>query len=233
MAIAPVPSPNPAVQKPARRVHYPCSDNEPMGETDKHRNETLYLIEGLKAFFAGRPDVYVSGDNFVYYEEGDPRAQISPDTYVVFGVPMRERDSYFSWKENGRLPAVVFEVTSRATKNEDTGPKFERYEQILRVPEYFLFDPTGDYLRPFPLRGHRLGPDGRYVEIPPVNGRLHSEQLGLDLLIENGRLRLFDPVRGETLLTPFELAARTRSAEAEIARLRAELDALRRERDTN
>ena len=231
-----------------RRVHYPSSDGKPLGETDKHRNVIFYVIEALKTFFADRTgDVYVSGDNFIYYEEGNPRARVSPDAYVVFGVPMRERDSYFTWREDGRRPAVVFEITSRSTKNEDVVTKFERYERVLQVPEYFLFDPTGDYLRPR-LQGYRLGPDGRYARLELTENGLHSAQLNLDLLIEGERLRLFDTQKGEPLPTPAELATRAQAeaanaqtqtaranaeadararAEAEIARLRAELDALR------
>src|SRR4051812_40965879 len=42
----------------AREVVYPTSDGEPMAETDKHRDLTVYVIEALKAHFAARPDVY-------------------------------------------------------------------------------------------------------------------------------------------------------------------------------
>ena len=219
-----------------------------MGETDKHIDVMMYVKTALLLYFAARPDVYVSGNNFIYYDEGNPRARISPDAYVVFGTPMRQRDSYFAWQEGGLLPGVVFEITSRSTKNEDVVTKFERYERVLQVPEYFLFDPTGDYLRPR-LQGYRLGPDGRYARLELTDDRrLHSEQLNLDLLIEGERLRLFDTAKGEPLPTPAELVTRAQAeavnaqiqtaradaeadarsrAEAEIARLRAELDALR------
>ncbi len=210
-----------------------------MGETDKHVDVMMYVKTALLLYFADRSDVYVSGNNFIYYEEGNPRARISPDAYVVFDTPMRQRDSYFAWQEGARLPSVVFEITSRSTKNEDLVTKFERYEQRLVVPEYFLFDPTGDYLRPR-LQGYRLGPDERYARLELADERLHSEQLNLDILIEGERLRLFDPQKGEPLPTSAELAARVQDeaaranaeaqratrAEAEIARLRAELDAL-------
>ena len=41
--------------------------------------------------------------------------------------------------------------------------KLALYRDVLRVPEYFQFDPTEDYLRP-PLQGHRLE-RGEYVPI--------------------------------------------------------------------
>jgi Uma2 family endonuclease len=201
-----------------REVVYPTSDGKPMAETDKHRKLMMYAIEALEAYFADRSDVYVSGNNFVFYEEGNPRACLSPDTYVVFGVSPELRDCYMSWKEGGRLPDVVFEFTSKKTKKEDTETKRPRYERVLRVKEYFLFDPTGDYLRPR-FQGYRLEGD-RYVRLEVVDGRLHSEQLGLDLVQQGEDLRFFDPKKGEWLLSPAEQAAELVRLREEVARLR-------------
>ena len=135
------------------------------------------------------------------------------------------------------------------TQREDTDRKLPLYEQTLKTPEYFLFDPTGDYLHPR-LQGYRLE-GGRYVRLESVSGRLHSEQLGLDLVQDGEMLRLHDPATGEFLPTSQEqanlireqadrLAAEARraeeqdqraaAAEAEVERLRAELEALKRPR---
>jgi Uma2 family endonuclease len=223
-----------------RPIEYPVSDGKPMAESDRHRDLAYDIIAALKHFFRDRPDVYVSGNNFVYYEEGNPRAVVSPDAYVVFGVPMRQRDCYMAWLEGGRLPDVVFEFTSRKTRREDTHVKRPRYEQVLRVPEYFLFDPRGDYLKPR-LQGYRLV-GGVYVPLEVVNGRLHSERLRLDLVQDGDVLRLQDPATGELSTNYDELsagsaeldaraareAARAQTAEEELARLRAELEALRK-----
>lgn len=234
--------------KPAapRAVIYPTRDGRPMGETDKHRELMAYLIAALKVHFAGQPNVYISGNNFVFWEEGKSKSRISPDTYVVFGAEMRLRDSYFAWKEGGHLPGVVFEVTSRATQQEDVETKMMLYEQILKTPEYFLFDPTGDYLRPR-LQGYRLQ-GGRYMRLELAGDHLHSERLGLDLVQEGEKLRLYDPTKGEFLLSVQEqanlireqadhLAAEARRAEeqdqraavaeAELVRLRAEIETLK------
>jgi len=124
-------------------VIYPTRDGRPMGETDKHRELMAYLIAALKVHFMGQPNVYVSGNNFIYWEEGKSKSFISPDTYVVFGVEDRLRDSYFAWKEGGLLPSVIVEITSRSTQSEDIETKLPLYEQTLKTPEYFLFDPTG------------------------------------------------------------------------------------------
>jgi Uma2 family endonuclease len=218
-----------------RRVVYPVRDGKPMAETDKHAAVMTYVREALRLFFQDRTDsVYVSGNNFVYWREGDPKARISPDVYVVFGVPMRLRDSYKAWEERGRLPAFVLEVTSKKTQAEDNGPKFRLYEQVLRVQEHVRFDPTGDYLMPH-LQGFRLA-DGFYSPIPMEGGdRIFSEQLGLFLVMDGERLRLLDPTTSAFLPTLQEAEEKRKqaeerqdAAEQEVERLRAELDALRR-----
>jgi Uma2 family endonuclease len=198
-----------------------------MAETNTHRALMVYFIEALKAFFAANGRMaYVSGNNFLFWEEGNPRARISPDCYVVFDVTPQPRDSYMAWREGGRLPAVVFEFTSCKTQREDTRKKRPLYERVLCIREYFQFDPTGDYLAPH-LQGFRLDEAGNYQPLPLQEDRLHGQQLGLDLVIDGERLRLFDPRSGQFLLTPVEAAARTIEQAARLEAQEAELKALR------
>ncbi|HLK56469.1 MAG TPA: hypothetical protein VKU00_07890, partial [Chthonomonadaceae bacterium] len=89
MAIAPwLPNPQPPKNK---KISYPTSDGKPMAETDLHREQMFTCIHCLQDWFADRPDVYVGGNNFVYFVEGDPRQVVSPDCYVVFGPGRRLR----------------------------------------------------------------------------------------------------------------------------------------------
>lgn len=136
-------------------IDYPSSDGSPMAETDDHRENMVALIETLKIHFTqADPPVYVSGNLFVYYEPGNRLRHLSPDVFVVRGVPNHNRDYYLIWEE-GRGPEVVIELTSRSTKGEDVDDKFWLYRDVLKVPEYFLFDPHQEYLNP-PLQGFRL-----------------------------------------------------------------------------
>src|SRR5215216_3625522 len=84
---------------------YPSSDGKPMAETDQHAELMIYFKEALRHHYADRPEVYISGNNFIYYEEGNPKAHISPDCYVVFGAGMRLRNSFMTWREGGLLPS--------------------------------------------------------------------------------------------------------------------------------
>ena len=59
-------------------VEYPASDGKPMGETGFHIKLIVYVISLLETYFRHRSDVYVGGDMFVYYEEGDPRRCFAP-----------------------------------------------------------------------------------------------------------------------------------------------------------
>jgi Uma2 family endonuclease len=193
---------------------YPTSDGKPMAETDDHRELMFDLIKMLQAFFAAVRQVYVSGNLLVFYERGNRRKHVSPDVFVVKGVEKRERINYLVWEE-GRGPQVVIELTSSSTRKEDTDKKFALYRDVLKVREYFLFDPFGDYLDPR-LQGYRLR-QGEYRPIRPVNGRLPSQVLGLHLEQEGNTLRLWDPATGKWLPTPDERSgmAEHRAEEAE------------------
>jgi Uma2 family endonuclease len=201
---------------------YPTSDGRPVAETDWHRELMFALIHTLKAYFAGEPAVYVSGNLLIFYIPGDRLRHLSPDVFVVFGVPNHQRPNYLVWEE-GKAPDFVIELTSSSTRDEDVLDKFKPYQDTLKVKEYFLFDPFGDYLDPS-LRGYRLRA-GKYQAICPVKGRLPSKVLGLHLERHGRELRLFDPEAGAWLPTPQE---RIEQAEAENDRLRRELDELRR-----
>ncbi|MHB1559410.1 MAG: Uma2 family endonuclease [Isosphaeraceae bacterium] len=213
-------------QRRPRAIEYPTRDGKPMAETDLHRRDLTDTIQTLEDRFADRPRVYVSGNLMLCYEEGDRRKHVAPDVFVAFDVPKEpNRDHYLVWVE-GKAPDFVAEITSKSTRREDQKTKLTIYRDILRVPEYVLFDPRAEYLKP-PLQGFRLI-GGDYIPIEPVAGRLPSEILGLHLEREGERLRLFDPATGQYLLTRLE---RREVAErrAEDERRRAEEECRRAE----
>ena len=217
---------------PPAAIDYPESDGRPMAENDWQLAVIVYAVGALKARFADRPDVYVSGDLLVYHEEGNPRASVVPDVFVVFGAESRMRRVYKLWEEP-KAPDFVLEVASPSTWKDDEGPKRELYER-LGVREYFQHDPTGEHL-PSRLQGRRLV-RGAYKPLPAVPSLdgtllLYSETLGLDLLADrSGKLRFRDPVTGRFLLDPEEAeAARQREAAARrAAETRAEQEAAAR-----
>ncbi|MBI5369439.1 MAG: Uma2 family endonuclease [Planctomycetes bacterium] len=208
-------------------VLYPESDGKPMGETDEHRYIINYLIEALRLWYRRAPDVYASGNLMMYYVPDDTNVSLSPDVFVVKGVPKRQRRVFKVWEE-GKAPTVVIEVSSRKTRSEDLGEKLEVYRDIFRVREYYIYDPLREYL-PARLRAwERKG--SRFVERRLSGGRFISTELGLELHDRDGCLRLIDPATGAALPDLEQAEDRRHAAEAEVRRLREEIARLRAKR---
>jgi Uma2 family endonuclease len=209
-------------RKTPPEIDYPTSDGRPMAETDDHRDLMLTLIETLKMDRAADPHFYVSGNLLVFYEKGNRRRHVSPDVFVVRGVSKHNRDHYLIWKE-GKGPELAIELTSKSTRQEDVEDKFQLYQNVLKITEYFLFDPHRDYLKPA-LQGYRLS-KGRYIRIEPEADRLPSEVLGLHLEQADKELRLYNPETSHWLPTPQEALKAEQTANET---LRRELEKLRR-----
>ena len=229
-------------------IEYPESDGEPMGETDLHRDWMVRILDMLRYRYREQ-SVYVASNLLVYYEEGVLRRFVVPDNFVVLGCDPKRRRVFKTWEEE-KVPDVVFEVTSRSTKQDDESFKPQIYERI-GVKEYFLYDPTNDYLQPS-LQGHRLHGDDGFVAITAnEDGGLACEALGILLRLDDQDLVISDAATGDVLLTEAESeraahaaeraareaeraareaerAARD-AAEARAADLQAELDRLRGE----
>ena len=222
-------------------IYYPDADGLPMAESDFQRKPLTYAVEALDIYFQAHENIYVSGNMFLYYEEGNPSASVAPDVFVVFGAPKHDRSSYMLWREP-KAPDFVLEITSQSTHTQDQGTKRERYA-VLGVQEYFQYDPTHEYLDP-PLQGlHLVG--NTYQPIPATTSLegtlvLRSAVLGLELRLEDGVLRFYDPTTGQKLLSHREseqarqeaeqgrqaAEERARAAEARVAELEARLQAL-------
>jgi len=217
----------PAAPRPARPIFYPESDGKPMAETGRHVFELLRLLATLMAWYGDEPLVLVGSNQFLYYEEGNPRKSVAPDLYLTKGI-LKEppRNTYRLWVE-GLPPTFVIEVTSPKTRREDQVKKRAIYEQ-MGVAEYVLYDPFGEYLRP-PLQALRLGPSGYEPMAQDRDGAFLSDALGLRLVLEGGRLQFYDQTSGQKLLNPPEQAelereqARVAADQARVATEQARL----------
>ncbi|MEH1810525.1 Uma2 family endonuclease [Nostoc sp.] len=210
---------------PVTPIEYPDENGKPMAEGDIQFSYLAYGINTLQIYFQNDPDVYVAGNLFIYYEKGYPESVVAPDVFVVFGVENRDRRSYKTWEENNQIPNFVLEITSKTTRSKDQGAKKGIYA-FLGVREYFQYDPTGDYLNP-QLQGLQLV-DGNYFPVatnilPGGTLSLSSEVLGLELRLEAGKLRFYNPATGQTLVTHEEEATARQAAEEKAQRLAAKL----------
>lgn len=210
---------------------YPDCDGRPAAETPVHFCNLSYLKEMLDVWFVGDSRVFVAANMFVYYVPGNRLKHVSPDLFVVRGVPKgKPRRKYLLWEE-GKGPDLAIELTSPSTQEEDVDKKW-LYRDFLGVREYVMFDPFAEYLDP-PLQGYLLKADGD-VPMPMAAGRLVSEVLGLHFEQDGEQLRLYDPSTGRRLRTPpeerdfaAEMAAKLDQATADEVRLEQELDELR------
>jgi len=221
----------PAIQD----IEYPETDGQPTGETDLHRNWMIRVFDLLNYRYRDQ-HVYVGCDLLVYYEEGHPSRFIVPDVFVATDINPGERRVFKIWEE-GTGPNAAFEVTSKSTRRHDTSFKPRVYAEI-GVKEYFLYDPTSEYLLP-PLKGFRLVGQS-YVEIEPdESGSLVCRELDFSLRLEAGRLAIYDRRTGQPLRTETEAERSARKAEhrafeaerraREAAEARAEAEAKARQ----
>ncbi|MBX3009951.1 MAG: Uma2 family endonuclease [Caldilineaceae bacterium] len=214
-------------------IEYPTSDGQPMAETEVHILAILQLLSALRLYFR-KQDVYVVGNMFLYYREGNAKARKAPDLMVVKNVGKQDRRSFKTWEEKA-TPCVIFEITSKETTSEDTVSKPSLYAS-LGVQEYFLFDPLHEYLEQ-QFMGYQLV-DGEYVLLPSnEDGEIFSTELQAILRPEGKLLRVIEPTSGQPVPSLDEAvdlaeqeAQRAAVAEAENVRLRTEIAALRQQR---
>ncbi|MGH9768255.1 MAG: Uma2 family endonuclease [Blastocatellia bacterium] len=193
-------------------------------ETERHVLQMMLLIETLRAYWAGRNDVFVGGNMFVYFSPQQVKTHDfrGPDVFVAQGVEKRERKSWVLWQES-KPPDVVIELISESTAEFDKGEKKQIYQDRLRTPEYFWYDPFSAELAGFALRDEQYQPLA-----PDAEGRIVSRQLGLSLVKWEGEYQgvraqwlRWATLDGQVLPTPEEVAEQeSQRAERLAAKLR-------------
>ncbi|WP_437683871.1 Uma2 family endonuclease [Sorangium sp. So ce131] len=162
----------------------PYDDGEPM-ESPRHRKQMNLLIDVLELLWKDRDDVYVGGNMAVYFSELQARKNDfrGPDVFVVLDTVKRERKSWVVWQEGGRTPDVVIELLSESTEAVDRNDKMRVYAKLLRVPEYYLFDPFTGVLEAYALDLATMS----FVPVSPAaGGDVTSARLHLGLGVRRG-----------------------------------------------
>jgi Uma2 family endonuclease len=234
----------------------PEEDEVPL-ETHYHRLQINLLHELTYQLFKHRTDFYCGGNMFLYYDLEQAEGVIQfvqgqrpsapyrgPDFFVVLGEVdgTKKRKHWVVWREGGRYPDLIIEITSPSTKQKDTEDNLELYAKVFRTQEYFWYDEEAGELAGYRLQG------ADYVPIAPnERGWLWSEVLGVwlgvsDLPYYGWRyrwLRYYD-AEGRLVPTKEEIAEleraraeaerqRAEQAERRLAELEAELKRLRGE----
>ncbi|MEH2248794.1 Uma2 family endonuclease [Nostoc sp.] len=204
-------------------VIFPPGDilsDEPLLESDLHRDQIDLLIRILKLWWRERQDFYASGNLTIYYSPNQKKSEKfrGPDFFVVLGTQKKDRKSWVVWQEYGKYRNLIVEILSSSTVAVDKGLKKQVYQDTFRTPDYFWFAPVTMEFQGFHLV------NGKYQEILlTTDGRLWSQQLELYLGVYEGKLRFFT-TENQLILSSEELAEqeRLRAQQAEERAQRAE-----------
>jgi Uma2 family endonuclease len=178
----------------------PSEDPEEPGLPDEFHYHQPHLLSATLRITTYPPEqVFCVGDMNVYYDVHHPLWHKCPDWFLVVGVSRfyEERDlrlSYVIWQEEVS-PFLVVELLSPRTEKEDLGeietqagqppPKWEVYEQILRIPYYVVFNRYVNQLRVFQLI------QNSYQELDVSDRKLWIPELNVGLGLWQGHYRGF------------------------------------------
>ncbi len=179
-----------------------------------------------------RPGTGVFSDLQIIWSEPSMERS-SPDVFVVFDLerPPEEFGNSFDVAEEGVVPCLIFEIVSgtyKDTRDKDYELNPAHYARA-GVKELVLVEPVTQGSPEIDiLVGYRLGAGGTYEEIEPdASDRILLETVGFRVHVEQASVVLEDAQTGERFLTSQEEEDARKAAEAEVSRLREELDRLR------
>ena len=180
------------------------------------------------------PTILIGSEIPIYYGDRDPVTRrfpnIRPDILIALDVDshaIRRRVGYDPI-QNGKPPDMVVEIASPSTYRNYAGRKRDIYQMLL-VPEYWRFDPTGGRMFGQAVIGEQLVND-RYERLPLLeygNGVVGSTSplLNLNFRYQGNELfTIHHPETGQEYEHPEQ---RRERMEQENARLREENRRLR------
>jgi Uma2 family endonuclease len=220
-------------------------------EGDRHFQAKSRALDALRGYYARqRRRIYLAAELPIYYP-AEPR--FAPDLLAVLDVEDHLRDKCVVSAEGKGLDWVM-EVHVGGDRKKDAERNVARYAR-LGIPEYFLYDRARNQLFAYRLPAPNAS---AYSPIIPQHGRYESRVLGLEVEVAHDRLRFFAGtamllesdeliVRLEQMVERVQQRAeeearrreeetrlraeetrRREEAEREIARLRDELERLKR-----
>ena len=174
------------------------------------------------------PTIYIASETPIYYGARAPGRSGPPPHVIPYCLVAFDVDTAAIWErigydpiQNGKPPDFVMEVASRRTYRNDSGHKRDVYEMV-GIPEYWRFDPTGGRFYGQAIIGERLV-NGRYERQPMVDydgsEGATSAALNLNFRWRERRFWVHDPATGAEYEHPQEKIDRL---EEENRRLRGE-----------
>ena len=189
-----------------------------------HTRDRNYLRNVFSSRIAPIQGAFVVADRRIAWDAEGTYAH-GPDVAVIFNVSERKLWSTFNVVEEGTRPALIIEVTSWSTRENDVEKKVVEYAEA-GVARYVIVDADeSNGTRTISFIHYQL-PDGasEYEELPiSANGRVWLPEVKLWLGEEQGLVACYDP-RGRKIPNYVELdrAVMELDARSEAAEARAE-----------
>jgi Uma2 family endonuclease len=203
---------------------FPASEAAPP-EGDHHFDAVVSTRSSLRGHFRRmRRRIYIGNDLPIYYPGEN---MFSPDLIAVLDVEDGPRNSWIVSQEGKGLD-LALEIHWLGHRLKDFEHNLQKYAR-LGISEYFVID-----LRKHRLKGYRLSTKS-YQPVLAQGGRLPSEVLGLDLALEDGRVRFYVGMAAlpdaDDLVKKLDATASSWQARAEQEAARAEHEAARAEHE--
>lgn len=176
--------------------------DEPEMESSLHYMQLLLLVTCLEWLWRDRNDYFIGANLTIYFSRQQLRNRDfrGPDFFLVKQTQKRSRNAWVVWEEDGKYPNLIIELLSISTADTDRSLKKNLYQDRFHTSEYFWFSPETLEFAGFRLAG------SQYQEILTNEvGWRWSEELGLYLGVDSGRLRYFT-AEGKKVPTPEEAA---------------------------
>ncbi|MDW8212979.1 MAG: Uma2 family endonuclease, partial [Roseiflexaceae bacterium] len=195
--------------------------------SDRHETDRMYLTAVLRARLEPSGIAIVLSDVRIAWDIPDLRPH-GPDVMVIPGVAARQDWSTFEVAVEGARPALIIEITSPETRENDLERKVEHYARA-GVPQYVIVDDARGRSRTRRLRllDYRLEAGTYRLHAPDAAGRVHLVIADLWLGIEGDHVVCYDE-RGEAFgdyATVVQQAAEERARAQREAAVRAEAEA--------
>ncbi|MGB9752005.1 Uma2 family endonuclease [Roseiflexus castenholzii] len=151
--------------------------------SDRHETDRMYLTAVLRARLEESGAAIVLSDVRIAWDIPDLRPH-GPDVMVIPGIVERQNWSTFDVAVEGARPALIIEITSPETRENDLERKVEHYARA-GVAQYVIVDDTGrGRERHLRLLDYRLEAGAYRLHPPDAAGRVYLVIANLWLGIE-------------------------------------------------
>lgn len=203
-----------------------------MSERTSHTIIATELRNMLRVWSLQHPEMTIFS-NLIFDWNHPEIGDYAPDIAVVPHVREPDADrGKFLVAEEGALPCLVIEVVSPATQRADKVTKLRDYAR-LGIREYiYIHSRTTRRGIVSEIVGHRLAQESYQVIPIDEDGAVYCETLSLRIGITNGNVWIEDALTGREFLGHIETERAYLAAEARIAELEAQIQAMRQEQQS-